>query len=464
LSKKKVEYYPNCAYDFDNQPEATKDSSESNIHHFFSCSSSDKESGTKTKKRKYSVKVHVKLVNGVLGECLIPSKCPPKFNYDNNIHMITPNELYALHQTKERNSTKNKNYIVIGCGKTGMDAVVYLRTVMKVSVKNIYWIISNDVWMTARESGGGPSSWAKALLENNGDEKLARSSLEKEGIFVRLDKNIEPTRFRFPVIGKDELVTLRQIENTIRKGRISSINIVDDNIEVQFEKKNDNNKQQPTIDEPWIIPLPPKNGDDKEKEDAINDYVFIHCSSPGPFNGAKDWDVLFTSNKEMNLQLLFAPPVTISMSCLAYLEACRYKGNLDVNVGKELLLSLDNDADNANDNNNIDDNMHEVETKMLRKLIKGYVISDQQTVGDHLDPLIVFATFLALANKDDPVKTLNWMKKNRLSMLSIPGAKVGIYETLSSMLKLSESTDLFSKAKIATIGILQDKLKVLKGM
>ena len=32
------------------------------------------------------------------------------------------------------------------------------------------------------------------------------------------------------------------------------------------------------------------------------------------------------------------------------------------------------------------------------------------------------------------------------------------------MIKLSESTDLFSKAKIATIGLLQDRLKVLKGM
>jgi len=462
VDQKKVQYYPNCVYDFDNQPEATTASSDNNIHRFFSCPSSDEENGKKTNKTKYLVKVKVKLVNGVLGECLVPSKCPPKFHYDDNINMITPNELYALYRTKERNSNKNKNYVVIGCGKTGMDAVIYLRTVMKVSAKNIYWIISNDVWMIAREGGGTPSSWAEELLKHNCDEKLARSSLEKKGIFVRLDKNIEPTRFRFPVIGKNELVTLRQIKNTIRKGRISSINIVDDNIVVQFKNKYDNNNQQPKNDKPWTIQLPSKNGDDNEKEDAINDYVFIHCSAPGPFNTLQNVDV-FTSNKEMNLQLLFAPPVTISMSCLAYLEACRYKGNLDVNVGKELLLLLDNKADNANNNTNTDNNLQEVETQILRKLIKGYTLNDPN-IGDHLDPVIVFATILALANKDDPIKTLNWMKKNRLSMLSIPGAKSKIYETLSSMLKLSESTDFFSKAKIATIGILQDKLKVLKGM
>merc|ERR1711933_438079 len=90
------------------------------------------------------------------------------------------------------------------------------------------------------------------------------------------------------------------------------------------------------------------NNNDEEEEktcweisNGIENNVFIHCSSPGPFNEllSKYGNVLYPSNDEMNLQLLFAPPVTISMSCLAYLEACKENGNLDIDIGKQLLLS-----------------------------------------------------------------------------------------------------------------------------
>merc|ERR1712176_461133 len=148
---------------------------------------------------------------------------------------------------QKKNNNNTTNYIVIGCGKTGMDTIIYLYNIMKIPINQIYWIISADVWMLLRNNGT-PSSWIDALLANNGNEKKARIYLEKQNVLVRLDKNITPTRFRFPVIGKDELSILQSIPNKIRKGRISNINIVNDNnIKIIFEKKKqttNNNEEE----------------------------------------------------------------------------------------------------------------------------------------------------------------------------------------------------------------------------
>ena len=42
----------------------------------------------------------------------------------------------------------------------------------------------------------------------------------------------------------------------------------------------------------------------------------------------------------INLYLLFAPPVSMSMSCIAMMEASRVNGTLDVEFGKELYYAL----------------------------------------------------------------------------------------------------------------------------
>jgi len=43
-------------------------------------------------------------------------------------------------------------YVVIGAGKTGMDACVYLQTAKGVKPEDIMWVMPNDAWITAREN------------------------------------------------------------------------------------------------------------------------------------------------------------------------------------------------------------------------------------------------------------------------------------------------------------------------
>jgi hypothetical protein len=40
-------------------------------------------------------------------------------------------------------------YVVIGCGKTGMDTIIYLQTQLHVDPTDILWIKSRDIWAIA---------------------------------------------------------------------------------------------------------------------------------------------------------------------------------------------------------------------------------------------------------------------------------------------------------------------------
>ena len=67
--------------------------------------------------------------------------------------------------------------------------------------------------------------------------------LEKNGIWMRLDKNIVPTRFRYATMTKAEVEKLKNVKNVIRKGRIASINTE----RVKFESGEEMNLPEDTV-------------------------------------------------------------------------------------------------------------------------------------------------------------------------------------------------------------------------
>lgn len=372
-----LQYFPECVYDFDQEIGNGSDSIKTTF------TSLDG-------KIKYTVEIRDKLINGVNGENIIPSLSPPTFPVDDSVNLVTPNDLYKMKKEKQKSCKKKRHFIVLGCGKTAMDSVVFMQTKLKMKPDDISWIIPNDVWMLARERSA-PFRYTRALLEADGDQAKASLAMEASGEFVRLDPNITPTRFRFPVIGKDELLLMRKIKNTIRRGRISSIVSSDgDGVIISFE-----NDQQD-----WIVT--------PEKEN-----IFIHCTSPGPLHG--NTIEFLNSDHEMRLQLLFAPPIPISMSCLAKLESARKLETLDVEFGRELLHK--NDAS---------------PNELLHQLINGLDMSDIESNMDILEKLrstINLGVFIALLDPD-PMVGYNWLKSNRLSMYSIPYFKGHITEDL----------------------------------
>jgi len=322
---------------------------------------------------------------------------------------------------QEKQKPKERHFIVLGCGKTAMDAIVYLQTELKVQSSDISWVVPNDVWMLAREGTGGPWVYPRALLEADGDKEKACLAMEAEGDFVRLDKNITPTRFRFPVVGKDEVSLMRNIENIIRRGRVSSINV--DNLGDVVVSFEDNGEKD------WVLPAT----DNKTNKE----HIFVHCTSPGPFNG-KGQSVLFDSDYKMGLELLFDPPVSISMSCLAKIESARKLGTLDIEFGRELLKKKD-----ASPND------------ILRHLVKGLELITYNEPGgtnllDELRSNINLAIFIAILDPD-PMTGYNWLKSNRLSAFSIPGFKGHIVEDMNTLV-----------AKGKQLGSPSDQLEMIK--
>lgn len=403
-------YFPNCSYDFEQEVEG-------NVHRF----------STNDGKKTYSVEVSEKMVNGILGECIIPSKVPPKFPIDEGISIMTPNQIYDSHHAKTLE--RKTHYVVLGAGKTAMDAVVYLQRHANVKTQNISWVISNDVWMLAREGPGSPWSYSEALLRHDGDQDKACLELEQTGAFVRLSKDVTPTKFRFPVIGKDELKLLRQIKNLIRRGRVSAIKQDRNRVLVQFEDNNG-------------ICIP---------STTVADTVFIHCTSPGPFNGNAT-DEVFVTDKQLNLNLLYAPPVSVSMSSIAYLEAARLSGTLDIQFGKQLLLAAKGSLAEGSC-------AHISEDEVLRELIKPLMLIERDD-SSRFRSIVTNAMFLAIANSD-PMVAYSWLRHNRLSFYSVPGFRSGIYGQLSDLVEKGKKLG-FTEAELSMFAMVRDKLEPLK--
>lgn len=279
-------------------------------------------------------------------------------------------------------------------------------------------------------------AWAKALLDSNGDKDKACMALEKKGLFLRLDESIMPTRFRFPMIGNDELALMRRIpkENIVRRGRVTSL-------------RRRNGKDA-------ILGFGPEHGD---VTIASEDAVFVHCTSPGPFNGNENAN-MFVSENQMNLNLLYAPPVSMSYSSLAFLEAARSKGTLDTGFAMELHRALEGKDGALRREAPITAQDTE---KALGSLFRALAETSGGELGKQFRPIVNLALFLCVADEDITVGH-TWMKQNRLSFLSIPGFKCGVYENIGLILKEGKALG-FSEGELSVMALMRDRLKPLEG-
>ena len=311
--------------------------------------------------------------------------------------------------------------------KQAMDTVVFLQRNLGVDPEHITWVIANDVWMIRRSGPANPWTWGETLLEKNLDADAAALDLEQKDAFVRVDPAVLPTKFRFPLIGDDELKYLRQVKNVVRRGRVSGITTIGNaRIRVEFGEND---------------PL-----------ELSSEHRFVHCTSPGPFNGNKH-DSPFTTEKEIRLCFLYAPPVPISMSCIAALESRRRAGKLDIDFGRSLIGPSKGAKLSEND--------------VLRAMIPGFGLPSTAGHVTHsaskaqIDPMKNLAGFLAIFDKDVNIGH-RWLQKNRLSFFSIPGFKGKVFENVQKMVEKRKVLGL-SNEEVNVLSGLARKLKPLVG-
>ena len=245
---------------------------------------------------------------------------------------MTPNDIYFWSKSSKREESKKRKYLILGCGKTAMDCVVFLqKSKMKIHPDNITMVVPNDVWLFNRyppDFSAGPWNYFPRVLELDGDKDKAMVSLEEEGIVLRFDKKKLPTRCRLAVIEDAELKLLQGLKNIVRRGRVQAIRLDGEkNLRVEFGQRQ--------------TPLNFPSTAEGEQE-----VVVVNACSPGPFNG-HPWTIttkgseenkhIFTSKTCMRLSPLAGPPAGLSMSALAYLEAARKKGKLDIAFGRQIL-------------------------------------------------------------------------------------------------------------------------------
>jgi hypothetical protein len=154
----------------------------------------------------------------------IPASTPAPFEVAEGASSITVGQLASV-------ATKPERFVIIGAGKTAMDACVWLLQ-HGVAPDAIQWIKPREAWLVNR-SFTQPGTLVTSLLEGislqleaaakatSVDDLCAR--LEASAQFLRVDRAVRPTMYRAATIGEWELALLRRIENVVRLGHVRRI-------------------------------------------------------------------------------------------------------------------------------------------------------------------------------------------------------------------------------------------------
>jgi|TARA_R110000796_G_scaffold68025_2_gene156017 hypothetical protein len=175
--------------------------------------------------KNFKVKVNIKTVDATHMKTKIPATHVPNFSIDPEVPFISINELPNL-------KTTPSGFVIIGGGKTGVDACLWLLE-NGVDPKKITWIVNRDSWFTNRINTQPSPKYLINFLSDLAAqfESLAQAQsisdlfhrLEKTGVLLRIDQQISPKMFHGATVSELELEQLRRIKNIIRKGHVKQI-------------------------------------------------------------------------------------------------------------------------------------------------------------------------------------------------------------------------------------------------
>jgi hypothetical protein len=237
------------------------------------------------------VTAHRRIVDSTYMQVEVPSTCPPRYAVDSGVTVVPPNDLARIRRPRER-------YVVIGAGKTGIDAILFLLD-RGVAPERIQWIVSNDAWLFDRATVQ-PGVVLKMLVTlvrsiagaTNIDDVFRR--LERRGVVFRVDTAVSPTKWRCAIVDRAELAKLRQVENVVRMGRVQRVG-----------------RDQIHLDQGTI--------------DVVEDSLFVDCSANGL---AKRPSRPLFSEGRITMQSVFMCQQTFSAALIARLEL------LDISDGR----------------------------------------------------------------------------------------------------------------------------------
>jgi hypothetical protein len=175
------------------------------------------------------VHIRKKTVDATYFGTTVPSTHKPQFVVEPGVDFVPLNELPHLWK---RSQGMPKHFVIVGAGKTGMDAACWLLA-SGADPESISWIMPRDSWLLNRlktqpgidffdETIGGQADMMEACaMATDVDDLFDR--LEACGVMLRIDPNVRPTIHRYATVSTGEVAQLARIKHVIRKGRVTSI-------------------------------------------------------------------------------------------------------------------------------------------------------------------------------------------------------------------------------------------------
>lgn len=165
-----------------------------------------------------------KVVDATYLNVTVPSQREPDFKLSGGARAVPVNELPKV-------APQYDNFVIVGSGKTGMDAVLFLLT-NGIDPDRITWIMPADAWMfdrfhvdPGRKFSDPVTQYAIGVLQAALDAKNYDhyfELVEERGLVMRLDPSVKPTRWRCATFTPLELAQLRRVKNIVRKGHLKS--------------------------------------------------------------------------------------------------------------------------------------------------------------------------------------------------------------------------------------------------
>jgi hypothetical protein len=172
-----------------------------------------------------SVVVRKKVVDGTHSRMQIPSTTPPRYTVAPEVRCIPLNDLVRITQPQT-------GYVVVGAGKTGMDACLWLLE-QGVEPDQVRWIMPRDPWVLDRanvQSGEDffMSTWGSLTRQLEAvaaaaDVQDLLLRLEAAGEWMRIDPSVQPSVYHGAILSRAELAELRRVRGIVRLGHVKSI-------------------------------------------------------------------------------------------------------------------------------------------------------------------------------------------------------------------------------------------------
>ena len=166
-----------------------------------------------------------KVVDSTYLNVTVPAQRPPDFEVNDGAVAVPVNELPEV-------ASQHDNFVIVGSGKTGMDAVLFLLT-NGLDPDQITWIMPNDAWMfdrfcvnPGRKFSDPVTQYAIGIMEcaleaQSYDDFFAH--LVERKLVMQLDPAVKPTRWRCATFTPLELEQLRRVKNIVRKGYLEAV-------------------------------------------------------------------------------------------------------------------------------------------------------------------------------------------------------------------------------------------------